>query len=141
MGLKIEILEDTATPSLLKYFESEPALKQNVLEAVALELQSYAVQSFGDPSKRVAPWAPKKDGKPSNLTKSTKLRQSIRVFTATASSAAVGSDAMYASAHQFGAPKRNLPRRAYFPLTVDGKLFAPFERRVDALVRRAYKIF
>ena len=137
MGISIQVVKDTATESLRKYAAEDASRKRELVAAVAVDLQSYTVQSFTDRSKRESPWPNKVDGTEATLIGAPKLRPSIRVFSITDDSAVVGTDAIYAAVHQDGSKKRNIRRRPYFPFTAKGELFAPFSDRIDKLIQAA----
>lgn len=95
---------DTLAPDLVRRFRAlSPERRRAAMEAIGLGLVSMAKRAFNtDPALRPALWAPKKDGTPSTLQKSTKLRNSIRITSVSAAGVTIGSDAKYAAIHQLG---------------------------------------
>lgn len=159
MQLTLKINDDTLTADLARVARAGTAeVRQKAMEAVGLGLVSMAKRSFNtDPSLRPAPWAPKKDGKPSTLQKSTRLRNSIRVTSASESGVSIGSDAAYAAIHQTGGqtaahiirprfkkalafgggvyrmvkhPGSSIPARPYLPFTSSGVPTAEADRMI-----------
>jgi phage gpG-like protein len=111
----IHLVQDLITPDLQKKIQAAGKGRE-VLLAGAEQLVSLAQRAIKEPSLRVQTWAPKKDGTEATLRGSPPvLVRSIRVISATSTTAIVGSDRPYAAAHQFGYPPRNLPARPYFP--------------------------
>lgn len=128
----IRITEDTLSPAtrnLAATFASRGRVE--ILEAMGLELRSMTIEAFQSVADRPAPWAPKKDGSPSNLVQSTALRQSFQVRTGPIQSV-VTTDRIYAAAHQFGSTKRNLPARPFYPF-LRGELTGDARRRLQAI--------
>jgi phage gpG-like protein len=84
---------------------------------------------------RPRPWAPKKDGSPSNLILHGVLSKSFHLDV-TSTSAKVSNPMIYAAPHQFGYDKRNLPPRPFFPV-LDGRLTPAAEEKIGAAGERA----
>jgi len=161
----IRTVSDTLTPDLMeKIRRVSDAGKRQILEAIGLTLVSMAKRSFAtDASLRPTPWANKKDGSPSTLTKSTRLRKSIRSQVG-GSGLTISSDAAYAAIHQLGGrtrphvirarnkkalafgglfrrsvrhPGSKIPPRPYLPFYRDGSLTVKASRNVVAIIRAA----
>lgn len=131
--MKFFIREDTITPRLARIARNLGDRKP-VLEAMGIAVQSHTVEAFSQLVPRPAPWPPKRDGSPSNLTETTALRQSIRVVRVTSRKVVVGTDRVYAAVHQFGSSKTSgrgsgIPPRPFFPW-VDGRMTPDARRRV-----------
>ena len=135
---KITIVSDTITPTLKQLRAEANSTSKKVLTGMAIALNSWIVQSFTDESKRIEPWKNKKDGTPSTLQKSTKLRQSIRVRSVTEKEAELGTDTKYAPYHQFGT-RRGLPRRPFFPFSKEGKISQSAEQHLEKVAQAAFK--
>lgn len=160
----IRTFSDTVTPDLLaKVRRVSGAGKLRILEAIGLTLVSMAKRSFAtDASLRPSAWANKKDGSPSTLTKSTRLRKSIRSQVG-GSGLTISSDAAYASIHQLGGqtrphliraknkkalafgglfrrsvkhPGSKIPARPYLPFYRDGSLTPKAARNVVYLITK-----
>lgn len=161
----IRTFTDTLTPDLMeKIRRVSGAGKSRILEAIGLSLVSMAKRSFAtDASLRPTPWANKKDGSPSTLTKSTRLRKSIRSQVG-GSGLTISSDAAYAAIHQLGGrtrphvirarnkkalafgglfrrsvrhPGSKIPPRPFLPFYRDGSLTVKASRNVVAIIRAA----
>ena len=136
-GLKVKIVYNTISPRLQELLRNSGTCSRKVLLSMGASLQSWVVQSFADASRRIEPWAAKKDGTPSTLQKSTKLRQSIRLRSVTEKEAEIGTDTVYSPYHQFGT-RRGLPRRPFFPFTKAGKMSDAAEASIYAAGRKAF---
>src|SRR5436190_11023381 len=137
---------DTLTADLLRKARAMDAgPRREAMEAIGLGLVSMAKRAFNtDTSLRPAPWANKKDGTPSTLQKSTRLRQSIRVTSVSGDSVSLGSDAKYAAIHQLGGrTKAHLIRpRFKKALLVPGKgIFRYVKHPGSAIPPRPYLPF
>lgn len=161
----IRSFSNTLTPDLLaRVRRVTGAGKTRILEAIGLSLVSMAKRSFAtDASLRPSPWANKKDGNPSTLTKSTRLRKSIRSQVG-GSSLKISSDAAYAAIHQLGGrtrphviraknkkalafgglirksvkhPGSKMPPRPYLPFYRDGSLTVKASKNVIVIIRAA----
>lgn len=99
---------DTLTADLLRRLRGMDAGRRRAaLEAVGLGLASMARRAFNtSPDLRPSPWANKKDGSPSTLQKSTRLRQSVRVTSVSPNHVSVGTEAAYGRIHQLGGKTR-----------------------------------
>ena len=86
-------------------------------------------------SYRPRPWPSKKDGSPSNLILHGVLSKSFHLDV-TSTYAKVSNPMIYAAAHQFGYPKRNLPARPFYPVLED-KLTPAAEEKIAAAGQRA----
>lgn len=137
--MKLRITKDDLTPGLQSKLRTISDHRP-ILEAMGLQLQSLTVRAFGDPRLRVNPWKPKKDGTPSNLVKTTALRQSIqRPPVITAKAATVGSDRKYAAIHQFGGKTRPMPARPFFPF-INRKLSPQAEMKIAKVAGLSLRI-
>ena len=86
------------------------------------------------PSLRAASWAPKRDGTPATLRKSSNLWKSIRTTEVTNEHVTVSSNVIYAAIHQLGGRtgrggKATMPARPYFPI-LNGKLTPLAQERI-----------
>lgn len=99
--MQTHLKSDTLTPDLaarIKRAENSKA----IMEAVGLQLVSWAQGSFDDPSKRPRSWKARRSGSNPLLKKSGALVQSIRVASVSNDSVVVGTDRPYAAFHQWG---------------------------------------
>lgn len=135
MSITFRVTTNTISPGLQKAIRrvKNPT---PILRVMGVALQSYAVDSFTDPSKRMAPWAPKHTGEPSNLTETTSLRRSIRITALTSSHVDVGTDRRYGAIHQFGGKARPMPKRPFLPMDHAGKMHAPAQKRVERAAQK-----
>lgn len=103
----IRVISNTFTPDLQKKVQAvSGAGLARLLDRIGLGLVSMSKRSFAtDASLRPSPWANKKDGTPSTLQKSTRLRQSIR-HSVSGRRVMLASDAKYAAIHQLGGVTR-----------------------------------
>lgn len=78
--MSLRITQDTLTPDLRRRAKavSDPT---PILRVMGATLVSYTVQTFSELVPRARPWRAKKDGTPSNLQRTTALRQSIRIVS------------------------------------------------------------
>ena len=130
----IRITRDTLTPGTRRLARAlSPGNRNRLLEAMALEMRSMTVEAFQLTVDRPAPWAPKRDGSPSNLVKTTALRRSFQVRVS-GGRGYVQTDRPYAAAHQFGSRKRSLPARPFFPF-LNGRLTTPARLRLRAIAQ------
>ncbi len=112
---------------------------EKVFRAMGTTFMSITMGNFNDVGAKFRPktWANKKDGTASKLQRSGTLSRSFHL-TVTDSSATVSNPTIYAAAHQFGFPERNLPARPFFPV-VDGKLTPAAEELIARAGERALK--
>ena len=133
--------KDTLTADLLRTARGMSAEKRReAMDAVGLGLVSMAKRAFNtDTSLRPAPWVAKKDGSPSTLQKSTRLRNSIK-HGATADTASVFSDAKYAAIHQLGGQTKAHIIRPKFKkaLAFGGGVFAMVRHPGSTIPARPY---
>lgn len=129
----IRIQTDTLTPGMRRMARAlNTRGRQDLLEAMATELHATTIEAFQSPADRPAPWPAKKDGSPSNLVGNPPvLRPSLQV-EANSREGRVETDRVYAAAHQFGIPDRNLPARPFFPF-VDGNITSAARDRVRSV--------
>lgn len=134
----IRIAVDTLTPGMQKLARSlDSSGRKDLLEAMAIELKGATVEAFQSPADRPAPWPAKRDGSPSNLVDTTSLRQSFQV-NASSRESSVTTDRVYAAAHQFGVPDRNLPARPFFPF-LQGRITNAASERIKAVAEDKLK--
>lgn len=138
MGLNVKIEKDTLSPKLRTILKNAPETSGAVVKSMAVALHSWTVQSFTDTSRRISAWSSKSDGKPSTLQKTTKLRNSIRPKIYSPNLAKIETDAVYASAHQFGSERKALPARPFFPFTPQGEISKPAEKSIYAAAKVAF---
>lgn len=100
-GLKVKIVSNTISPRLQELLRNSGTCSRKVLLSMGASLQSWVVQSFCRRLKAHRTLGGKKDGTPSTLQKSTKLRQSIRLRSVTEKEAEIGTDTVYSPYHQF----------------------------------------
>lgn len=157
--------QDSLIPDLMRRVRGmDASRRRDAMEAVGLGLASMAKRSFAtNPALRPAPWKPKKDGTPSTLQKSTRLRQSITLTFLSSDGVGIGSDAAYAGVHQMGKrtkphiirprsmqalkipgmgvfrmvkhPGSDIPARPYLPFHPDGRPTAQADRLIRTVLR------
>lgn len=111
--------------------------KRPILQVMGVALQSWTVDSFVNSSKRIQPWPAKKDGTPSNLTKTTTLRRSIRQVELTNDHVDIGTDRPYAAVHQLGSKgEGGTSARPYFPFHASGRIHAPAARVIQRAAQK-----
>jgi len=95
---------DTLMPELLQKLRGMDAgPRREAMAAVGEGLKSMAKRAFNtNPALRPTAWPAKKDGTPSTLQDSTRLRQSVTVTSVSPEHVSIGSDALYARIHQLG---------------------------------------
>jgi len=114
--------------------------RKRALSAMGQAIKAVAVQAFSQPGVRAATWAARKDNKPhALLQKSTTLRKSIRVISATADVVTIGSDRPYAAVHQLGSKKNHIPARPYLPFYKSGALTKVGSGRAESALRSALR--
>ncbi|WP_309400589.1 phage virion morphogenesis protein [Cerasicoccus maritimus] len=133
--MSLRIIQDTLSPGLRRKAKAieDPT---PILRVMGVTLQSYTVQTFSELVPRARRWPNKKDGTPSNLQRTTALRQSIRLVSVDRRKAVVGTDRLYAAVHQFGSQKQSgygsgIPARPYFPFRGE-RMIPEAHRRVKA---------
>jgi len=104
----------------------------DIMEAVGLQVVSWAQGAFRDTSKRPIPWPARKKGSNPLLKKSGALHQSIRVASVTNDSVVVGTDRPYAAYHQLGT--KHLPKRPFMPFDNSGKMMPEAQARVMKII-------
>ena len=158
----VRLFANSLTPDLQRKVRAlSGAGKARLLESIGLGLVSIAKRSFAtDSTLRPLAWKNKKDGTPSTLTKSTRLRKSLQAKVS-GSGVVVSSDAPYAAIHQLGGltrphvirakrkkalafggkvfkkvnhPGSRIPARPYLPFCRDGSLTVTAARNVTALI-------
>jgi phage gpG-like protein len=131
MQLNVSI-SDGITPRMKKMMAKTVNMRP-AMESGGMAIVSMSVRAFSSPAMRPAPWAALKPltlksrksagfHGSSILRASGALSHSPRVISATANSVTVGSDRRVgsyslAAIHQFGAPRRKIPARPFFPIT------------------------
>jgi phage gpG-like protein len=107
-----------------------------VFRAMGTTLLSITMGTFNSVGAgyRPKPWPAKKDGSPSNLILHGVLSKSFHL-DATSTYAKVSNPMIYAAAHQFGYPKRNLPARPFFPV-LENQLTPKAEEKIAAAAQR-----
>ena len=136
-------IRDQGVAALLARARRVGANSEPILRAMGTTLKSITEGTFNSvgAAYRPSPWAPKRDGTPSILQKSTTLAKSF-FLTVTSRSATVGNPMRYAAIHQFGGeirPKNaaalrfqsggrwwtvqkvTMPARPFFPITSGGE--------------------
>lgn len=115
---------DAITPEIRRRLRKlDGAGKTGALEVMGIVVQTAAVESFTDETKRASPWPEKKDGTPATLQQTHALRQSYqRAVVATPRVVEIGSDRPYALAHQLGRKEAGLPARPTLPVDARGEL-------------------
>src|SRR5574343_1808594 len=100
--MNISVTHNTATPALLR-LAALMGNPQPLLQAVGNRLKSITEGNFNSVGAafRPTPWAPKRDGTPSILQKSTTLAQSFHLQYSQ-NSLILRSPVVYAAIHQFG---------------------------------------
>ncbi|MBB5351099.1 phage gpG-like protein [Haloferula luteola] len=113
MQVRLIKVSDTIDPDLALRVELAGD-KVGLHRAMGLGVVSLAKRAFLQPALRPTAWPAKKDGSPATLRKSGTLAKSVRMVSATAGEALVGSDRHYAAIHQLGgetAPHVIKPKR------------------------------
>lgn len=129
------------SPAITRMIRNAPSsTRRVVLRAMGTTFMSITQGTFNSvgASYRPSPWAPKKDGTPSNLKKSGLLAQSFHLEV-TDQFAKVSNPTVYAATHQFGRDFGRgspIPARQFFPVK-DGKLTPAAERLIMAAGQRA----
>src|SRR5690242_13964038 len=100
-GFSLRLTKDTLTPDLRKKIKTLQDPTPN-WRAVGTQLVGYTRRSFRNPSLRIATWAPKKSGEPSNLIWKGMLMSSIGIKGLDKKGVEIGSDRKYAAIHQLG---------------------------------------
>lgn len=129
----LRITFDSLQPGLRR-LRAQGRSPKPILEAGALAMKSRTREAFVNPGIRPATWRPKKDGSPSNLTKSTNLQNSIDVTRVTNRQAEVTSDRRYAARHQLGSLDGSTPARPFFPYIL-GRITREAEREILDVMR------
>ena len=117
-------IKDEISPDLQRRARSlSGSGKQRLHQAMGQAVVSMGKRAFTEPGLRAQVWKARKDNQPhALLQKSTTLRKSIRVLSATSSSAVIGTDRKYAAVHQLGSRKQNIPARPYLPFYKSGAM-------------------
>lgn len=124
------------SPRSRRFFEVNSWVGPSVLRAMGAKLSFLTYQNFGFSGKdRPEPWrrltakyAKRVKRDSATLDLKGRLLRSLRLGQPQGNRITVTADCEYASFHQFGNPKNNLPRRAFFPVTLSGQL-TPFAQR------------
>lgn len=134
-ALSLRITRDDISPALSR-LAGTARNPTPVFRAMGTTFMSITMGTFNSvgANYRPKPWAPKKDGSPSNLILHGVLSKSFHLEV-TSTHATVSNPMIYAAAHQFGYPKRNLPARPFFPV-LDGKLTQKAEEKIAAAAQR-----
>jgi phage gpG-like protein len=157
VSFAVRIIRDEVSPGLAKLDAALHRLGP-VLKQVGLEIVDLTQRAFVDPSLRVAPWSPKRDGSPATLIQSGFLRQSIRITSIGETTVAVGTDRIYAAIQQLGGTIKakdggrlrftsggvtyfvrqvTIPPRPFLPITAGGELSSVAQRKVGAVLQKA----
>lgn len=160
MSFSLRLTRDDVSPDLREKLAAAKS-PEPVWRAAATEVVSITKRSFREPSLRIAPWAPKRDGTPSNLIAKGTLLSSIRVVSVNKDGAEVGTDRIYGAIHQVGGTIRTknkpflvfksggktwrvksvkMPPRPFFPFTPDGQLAAKHQPRLQAIIDAAMRL-
>jgi phage gpG-like protein len=119
-------IKDDVSPDLARKLAALKNRRRAML-AIGQEIVTSAKRAFSISSLRPAPWAPlrpstlaRKGQKTSPLILSGTMARSPRVIEATEDRVTVGSDRRVgnyslAAIHQYGAPRRRIPPRPFFP--------------------------
>ena len=155
MQLTFHVERDGITPSLRERL-ARARNARGALAAAGESVVSMTQRAFTNPSLRPAGWdglaartlagrakRGRKGTRP--LLDSTLLQKSIRVVGADNASVTVGSDRRagsysLAAIHQYGAPRRKIPARPFFPIRPDGSLTPLARRRFAAALRAALRL-
>ena len=159
----VRIFANSLTPDMQRRVKGlGGAQRTALLDRIGSGLVSMAKRSFAtDATLRPLPWPNKKDGTPSTLTKSTRLRKAIR-HTVEGSGVTISNDAAYAAIHQLGGltrphlirakrkkalawggnrfaksvkhPGSRIPARPYLPFYRDGSPTVKATRNVVAII-------
>lgn len=112
--LNIRVRSNTVSPSLareLKKVRDKTYLHRAMSDALAETTKG----AFNNSALRPTPWPDKADGSTATLRLDNLLARSPRTSSATPRKAILGSDRPYASVHQHGSKRKNIPARRYFP--------------------------
>ena len=149
MEIKVSITRDTATPHL-KAWIRKLQNPQQAFRAIGQRVVDMSKQAFSDASKRPSPWAAlsartlaRKAAKgqgSSPLIASGTMARSPRVITSSSTYVTVGADRKagkysLAAIHQLGAPKAGIPARPFFPIDANGKISAPADKAIVAIIK------
>jgi phage gpG-like protein len=135
-SIGFKITRNDISPALTRLADTAQN-PQPVFRAMGTTFMSLAMGTFNSvgASYRPKPWAPKKDGTPSNLILHGILSKSFHLEVSS-TGAKVSNPMIYAAAHQFGYPPRNLPARPFFPV-LDRGLTRAAEEKIAAAAQRA----
>lgn len=134
MNLKLDLQSDTLTPDLQRRIDAlTPERRTRLNLALAQAVANFARRAIREPALRPVPWdalsaktllarlkrKPKRIGTAALIASGT-LARSPRVESADPEGASVASDRAageysLAAIHQYGAPKRKIPARPFFP--------------------------
>lgn len=156
---------DNLMPQLMQLMKRmDASSRRSAMEAIGVGLVSMAKRSFNtNPALRPSVWAVKKDGTPSTLQDSTRLRNSITVRAVSENTVSIGSDASYARIHQLGGktrphvirpvrvkalripglgifrmvrhPGSDIPARPYLPFDANGMPTVQADRLIRTILR------
>lgn len=134
-----KVTRNDISPTLSRTIKGvKPPNRKRVLRAMGTTFKSITEGTFNSVGAQYRPkeWAPKKDGSPSNLQKTTTLAKSFALEVSD-DTAKVSNPTKYAATHQFGRPqgKGEIPARPFFSV-VDGKLTPKAEEKIAAAARR-----
>ena len=107
--------------------------RRAALLQIGKTIRNHTREAFNEPSKRPAPWAPRKaskrdDGHPL-LIRSGELRNNFRYRLNGDAAVVVWTKAKYAGYHQFGTKK--MPARPFFPFLPNGQIMPTVLREID----------
>jgi phage virion morphogenesis protein len=134
-----KVTRNDISPALSRTIKGvRPPGRKRVLRAMGTTFKSITEGTFNSAGSAYRPkeWAPKKDGSPSILQKTTTMAKSF-ALEVTDDAAVVSNPTKYAATHQFGRPqgKGEIPARPFYPV-VDGKLTPKAEEKIAAAARR-----
>ena len=133
------VTRNDISPALTRMINGvKPPNRKRVLRAMGTTFKSITEGTFNSAGAQYRPkeWAPKKDGSPSILQKTTTMAKSF-ALEVTDDAATVTNPTKYAATHQFGRQQGSgeIPARPFFPV-VDGKLTPKAEEKIAASARR-----
>lgn len=155
-AISFKISRNDISPALSKLAASAKR-PEPVLRAMGTTFKSITEGNFNSvgASYRPKPWAPKRDGTPSILQKSTTLAKSLHLDV-TSRAATLRTPMIYAAIHQFGGTingkpwlrfktpsgkwvsvrQVKIPARPFFPVEPNGQLTPKAEEKIRAAAMR-----
>ena len=112
--------------------------RRAALLQIGKTIRNHTREAFNEPSKRPAPWAPRKSGgKHALLIRSGELRNNFRYRLNGDAAVVVWTKVKYAGYHQFGTKK--MPARPFFPFLPNGQIMPTVMREIEHKIQYEYE--